>query len=337
MKVRIIGDAPAAAVLAGVLAAEQQEVVWNPDAEGDRRLKALKRRKEIRLILPWGWLRTEGFQLSSSPLLKAGELGVVARRTRAVPTGFTRAMPAIPQGVNGGRNKILLVLDSEPEEQDARSAQRSLVPGTTVLRGIGLLEALEWDPGVVEVTSPQPRLIVEASGRLGELQRCLKARRIAVQEVGDLAPYRNALHIRDLLALPVALCHSTPGNFLSYPEGREIAVSLLEEGLQLYAHRGLPLGKLPLLDPRDLLQRLKRKPQEFDKVRTFPDRAYGEALQHLLAGDARAAKQPHDRIVRMSAQTGIDPRWNWAVAQRINRVLRVGFYRDPVELYNALR
>jgi len=337
MKVRIIGDAPAAAVLAGLLAAEQQEVVWNPDAEGDRRLKALKRRKEIRLILPWGWLRTEGFRLSSSPLLKAGELGVVARRTRAAPAGVTRAAPAGPRGANGGGNKTLLVLDSVPEQQDAQSAQRSLVPGTTVLRGICLLEALEWDPGMVEVTSPQPRLIVEAGGRLGELQRWLKARRIAVQEVGDLAPYRNALHIRDLLALPVALCHSTAGNFLSYPEGREIAVSLLEEGLQLYAHRGLPLGKLPLLDPRDLLQRLRRKPQEFDKARTFPDRAYGEALQHLLAGDARAAKQPHDRIVRMSAQTGIDPRWNWAVAQRINRAIRVGFYRDPVELYNALQ
>jgi hypothetical protein len=334
MKVRIIGDGPAAAVLAGVLAAEQQEVVWYPDA--DRRLKALRRNKEIRLNLPWGWLRTEGFQLSSSPLIKVGELGVIARRTRPMPAAATRAMPADPQRAIGGRDKTLLVLDSEPGEQDAQSEQRSFVPGTTVLRGLSLLEALEWDPGVVEVSAPQPRLIVEAGGRLGELQRCLKARRITVQEVGDLAPYRNALRIRELLSLPVALCHSTLGNFLSYPEGREIAVSLLEEGLQLYAHRGLPLGKLPLQDPRDLLQRLRRKPQEFDRVRMFPDRAYGEALHRLLAGDAGAAKHPHDRIVRMSAQTGIDPRWNWAVAQRLNRAIRVGFYRDPVELYNAL-
>ena len=75
-------------------------------------------------------------------------------------------------------------------------------------------------------------LQVQAGAELGELRGCLKARRIAVQEVEDLSPFRNALQIRELLDLPVALCHSTLANFLSYPEGREIAVSLLEEGLR---------------------------------------------------------------------------------------------------------
>jgi len=329
MKVRIIGDAPAAAVLTGVLGAEQQEVIWNPDAGGDSRLKALKRRKEIRLNLPWGWIRTEGFQLSSSPLLKAGELGVAAWSTRGKAAG--------PQRAIGGNNKTLLVLDCELGVEGAQGAKRAIVPGTVVLQGLSLLDALEWDPGVVEVSSSQPRLIVESCTELDRLQRCLKARRIALQEVEDLSPYRNALHIRDLLALPVALCHSTLGNFLSYPEGREIAVSLLEEGLQLYSYGGLPLGKLPFLDPQDLLQKLRRKPREFDKARNFPDRAYGRALRHLLDGDAKAAREPHDRIVRMSSQTGIDPRWNWTITQKMNRAIRVGFYRDPVELYNALR
>ena len=120
------------------------------------------------------------------------------------------------------------------------------------------------------------------------------------------------------------------------PEGREIAVSLLEEGLQLYTHWERPLGKLPFLDPRDLLQRLKRRPQEFDRQRDIPDRAHGPALHHLLNGEAKAAREPHDRIVRMSSQTGIDPRWNWMITQKMNRAIRVGFYRDPVELYNAL-
>jgi len=113
-------------------------------------------------------------------------------------------------------------------------------------------------------------------------------------------------------------------------------VSLLEEGLRLFSHRGLPLSRLPAGDPLDLLQRLKRKPQIFDKYRNIPDRAYGRALQHLLAGDLKAAGEPHDRIVRMSSQTGIDPIWNWTVVQKMNRAMRVGFFRDPVELYNAL-
>jgi hypothetical protein len=329
MTVRVIGDGPAAAILVGILRAEQQEVVWAPGADG--RLKILRRRKEIRLILPWGWLQAGGFRLSSSRLLKTGELGVAVRQ----PSGRGGVPPS--QGAVGGRNKSLLALDHPHEPAAGGGLKRSVVPGTAVVHGLSLFDAVEWDPGVVEVSSPRPTLIVESAAVLQPLFRCLEARKIAVTEVKDLDPFRNALHIRDLLALPVALCHSTPGNFLSYAEGREIAVSLLEEGLQLYAHAGLPLAKLPSRDPRDLLQRLKRKPGEFDKGRTAPDRAFGRALRCILDGEAKAAREPHDRIVRMAAQTGIDPGWNWAIGQKVNHAIRVGFFRDPVELYKALR
>jgi hypothetical protein len=199
------------------------------------------------------------------------------------------------------------------------------------------MDAQEWDPGVVEISEPQPHLIVEAPADLGPFPRSLKAGGIVVQEVGDLEPLRNSLHIRELLDLPVALCRSTPGNFLSYPEGREIAVTLMEEGLNLYDHQGLRLEKLPRRDPQDLLQRLKRRAGEFDKGRYLPDRAYGAALRYLLEGEAKAAREPHDRIVRMASRSGIEPRWNWSVTQRVNHAIRVGFYRDPVELYRALQ
>jgi hypothetical protein len=251
--------------------------------------------------------------------------------------GTARGKSTAAQRAIGGKNKTLLVLDHEPEALGAQGVKRSIVPGSVVLYGISLLDAIEWDPGVVEVSSPQPRLIVESLADLGQFAGCLKAGRIAVQEVEDLNPFRNALHLRDLLALPVALCHSTLGNFLSYPEGREIVVSLLEEGLQLYSHMGMPLGRLPFQDPQDLLQRLKRKPGEFEKGRSIPDRSYGRALRNLLDGEAKAAREPHDRIVRMSSRTGIDPRWNWMITQKVNHAIRVGFYRDPVELYNALQ
>jgi hypothetical protein len=332
MKVRIFGDAATAAVLAGILAAERQEITWNPDAEGENRLKALKRCGRIRLNLPWGWVATEDFRLSSSLRLKPGELGLAAYR------GTFRGKTDASGREMGGRNQTLIVLAEEDQTDSSPEERLPVAAGTRVLRGLSLLEAFEWDPGVVELSSPQPRLLVEAGSELGELQRCLKARKIVLQRIDDLAPYRNSLHIRELLALPVALCHSTLRHFLSYPEGREIAAGLLEEGLQLYSYRGMPLARLPILDPRELLQQLKhRKSQEFDKARNLPDRAYGSGLRKLLRGEAKAARHPHERILRMSSQTGIDPEWNWAVAQKINRAVRVGFYRDPVELYNALR
>jgi hypothetical protein len=234
----------------------------------------------------------------------------------------------------GGDGKTLLILDCDPP---AQSLLRSVAPGTSTVQGLALMDSHEWEPGVVEVWTPQPRLIVRSVAELGPLPRCLKACGIAVQEAGDLDPLRNALHIRELLDLPVALCHSTPGNFLSYPEGREIAVALMEEGVNLYAHEGRPLGKLPIRDPQDLLQRLKRKPGEFDRGRYLPDRAYLAALRYLLDGEAKAASEPHDRLVRMSSRTGIDLRWNWRLTQRVNHAIRVGFYRDPVELYRALQ
>ena len=332
MKVRIFGNAPTATVLAGLLAAERQDVIWNPDAEGDIRLKALKRSGEIRLNLPWGWVRTGDFRLSSSLLLKAGEVGLAAFDGAAggKASGSGRAL--------GGKNRTLIVLEEEGRTGGSSGGDLPLVPGTEVRRGVSLLEAMEWDPGIGEVSSPQPRLLVEGDADLGELQRCLKAGRVILQKVDDLDPYRNSLHIRELLALPVALCHSTLRCFLSYPEGREIALSLLQEALQLYSHKGLPLARLPVLDPQELAQRLKRgRSQEFDRARNLPDRAYGSGLHKLLSGDAKAARHPHERILRLSSQTGIDPEWNWAVAQKINRAIRVGFFRDPVELYNALR
>jgi hypothetical protein len=313
--VRIFGGAPVAAVLAGLLAAEQHEVVWNPGAGPHESLKQLKRR-EIRLVLPWGWVRTGSFRLSSSSALKKGELGVVTDREHTPAGPRSAATP-------GGR----LFLDCDPPDGAA---------GESPLRALSLFEALQWDAGVVELTSPRPWLILQRSPELRELVRSLKAANLAVLEVDELSPYANSLELWHLLSLPLALCHSTPGNFLSYPEGREIAVHVLEEGLRLYSHKELPLARLPVMDPQNLLQRLQKKGQEFEGRRSLPDRAYGNALLSLLRGEEKKAREPNDRLVRMSAQTGIEPRWNWALSRRASRVRRAGFYRDPVELYGAV-
>jgi hypothetical protein len=316
--VRIFGSAPTAAVLAGLLASKQHEVVWNPGAGSEDSHKQLKRTKEIRLVLPWGWVRTDSFRLSSSSALRRGELGVIAG-WESQPVGRRTAAP-------GGRS---LFLDCDRPEDAEETGERPL-------RGLSLFEALQWDAGVVEVGSSRPCLILQRSPELRELERSLKDANLEVLEVDELSPYANSLGLWNLLSLPLGLCHSTLGSFLSYPEGREIAVLVLEEGLRLYSHKELPLARLPFMDPQSLLQRLRKKGKEFDGRRSLPGRAYGNALLSLLHGEEKKAREPNDRLVRMSAQTGIEPRWNWALARKANRVRRAGFYRDPVELYGAV-
>lgn len=319
MKVRIIGDAPVATVLTGLLAEEKHEVAWNPGPAGSRRLKLLKRRKEIRLVLPQGWIRTEAFSLSSSTKVRAEELGVVAILGRSLGERV------------GSKGSTLLFLDCDPGVPDILAA-----PGATVFEGVSLLDTFELDPGSVEVATLRPWLVVEKNPLLRELKLCLKSRNISVLEVDDLLPYRNSLFLWKLLSLPVAMCHSTLKHFLSYREGREIAAHVLDEGMGVLARKAVELKKLPIMDPRDLLQKLEKKPGEFDRVRDLPDRSFPSALQYVLLGEGSVARGFNDRLIRMSSQTGVDPRWNWGLTRKLSRVLRVGFYRDPVDLYNAI-
>lgn len=327
MKVRIIGDAPVATVLTGLLAEEKHEVVWNPGPAGSRRLKLLKRRKEIRLVLPQGWIRTEAFSVSSSMKVRAEELGVVVMPERSLG----KVKPAGAGERVGSKGSTLLFLDCGPGVPDILAA-----PGSTVFQGLSLLDTFELDPGSVEVATLRPWLVIEKNPLLRELKLCLKSRNISVQEVDELLPYKNSLFLWKLLSLPVAMCHSTLKHFLSYREGREIAARVLDEGMGVFARNAVELKKLPIMDPRDLLQKLEKKPEEFDRVRDLPDRSFPSALQHVLLGEGSVARGFNDRLIRMSSQTGVDPKWNWSLTRKLSRVLRVGFYRDPVDLYNAI-
>ena len=327
MKVRIIGDAPVATVLAGLLAEERHEVVWNPGPLDSGRLKLLKRRKEIRLVLPQGWIRTEAFGLSSSTKVRAGELGIVA-----IPEHFFDGRKAAGAGDRvGSKGSTLLFLDCGPGVADSVAAV-----GSAAFQGLSLFDAFELDPGSVEVTTERPWLVIEKYPLLRELKLCLRSRNISVLEVDEIPPYRNSLFLWKLLSLPVAMCHSTLTHFLSYREGREIAARVLDEGMGVFARKGLGLKKLPTMDPQDLLQKLEKKPEEFDRFRNLPDRSFPSALQYVLLGEDRFARRYNDSLIRMSSQTGIDPMCNWSLTRKLGRVLRVGFYRDPVDLYKAI-
>lgn len=327
VKVRIIGDTPIATVLAGLLADAKHEVVWNPGPAGCGRLKLLKRRKEIRLVLPKGWIRTEDFALSSSTKLRAEELGVVA-----IPEHSLGEMKPVGAGVRiGSKGSTLLFLDCDP-----RVPGSVAVAGSAAFQGLSLLDTFELDPGSVEVATLQPWLVIEKSPLLRELTLCLKSRNIGILEVDEILPCKNSLYLWKLLSLPVAMCHSTLKHFLSYREGREIATRVLEEGMGVFARKGMELKKLPVMDPRDLLQKLESKPEGFGKSRDLPDRSFPSALRQILLGEGRFAGRYNDRLIRMSSQTGVDPMWNWSLTRKLSRVLQVGFYRDPADLYNAI-
>jgi hypothetical protein len=324
VKVRIIGDAPVATVLTGLLAEEKHEVVWNPGLAGSRRLKLLKRRKEIRIVLPQGWIRTEAFGLSSSKQVRAEELGVIA-----IPEHSLGELKPVGAGDRiGSKGSTLLFLDCDPGVFAAQ--------GSTALQGLSLLDTFELNPGNVEVTTLRPWLVIEKSPLLRELKLCLKGCGIGVLEVDEFLPYRNSLFLWKLLALPVAMCHTTLNNFLSYREGREIAIHLLVEGMGVFARQAVELKKLPIMDPHDLLQKLEKKPEDFDRFRDLPDRSFPSALQYVLLGEGRIARWFNDKLIRMSSQTGADPKWNWSLTRKMSRVLGVGFFRDPVDLYNAI-
>ena len=106
-----------------------------------------------------------------------------------------------------------------------------------------------------------------------------------VLEVEELLPYSNSLFLWKLLSLPVAMCHSTLTHFLSYREGREIAARVLDEGMGVFARKGLGLKKLPTMDPQDLHVITDRDRSD---VQLEPDTEVGpRAASRVLQGSCR--------------------------------------------------
>jgi ketopantoate reductase len=324
VNVRIMGSGALATLLTGLLAAEGHQVVLATDPENARRLRG----KDIRVILTSGWRRSAGFRLGSPPA-RSEELGIVALPAARLKE-VVRKPPALRERF-GTSTSNLLLLDCDPEDREA------LTPaGSTALLGLSLLSTFELEPGEVEVASPRPWFVLQKSTLLKELRQFLKACGFEVLEVDDIVPYANSRFLLRLLYLPVAMCHSTLRHFLSYPEGREIALQVLEEGRRTLEKQAAELKKLPVSDPQELMQRLERKGEEFSRFRHSPDREYGPLLQSLLKGQRGEVKQLNEKLVRMASHVGVDPRWNWRLARKLSRVLQVGFYRDPPELYKAL-
>jgi ketopantoate reductase len=201
---------------------------------------------------------------------------------------------------------------------------------------VTLLNAVSLRQGEVELAPGKAVIIHEKSPVLAEALSVLPPLGIQVMAVDDARPHANSLLLHQLLSLPAAMCNATLDSFLSTPEGRQLAASVLEEGFTAMDKAGLPVAPLPVMDPRDLLTRINRRGASFSGASSVPDRSYGTVLQSYLKGQATEASHINRSIVEIASSAGVRLTWNWRLLQKASRVAGLGFYRDPSELLRSL-
>ncbi len=199
---------------------------------------------------------------------------------------------------------------------------------------LSLLTAVMLQPGDVELNSPKSLLLFKKNRDLKRLFADIKPFGITCQEVDRLEPFADNFFVGQLLFLPVAMCHSTRGVFLSYAEGRDIARRVLGEGLETFRRRKHPLKRLPIMDVEGLLKAIESG-EKLNRGRQTPGCGYNPLLQSLLRDESFELLNRH--LVNLAAEAGVDARWNWRLIQKLSRVQHLGFYKDPRELYSAIK
>jgi ketopantoate reductase len=200
--------------------------------------------------------------------------------------------------------------------------------------GLTLLCAVQMQAADVELAPGGATLVVERGSGCAALLRTLAGLRTV--EVEDIAPLHDSFLVSRLLELPAAMCGTTVAHLLAHPAGRELASSVLAEGIQAMERSGRPLARLPHGDPRELLAALARRPRDFDRQRDLPGRAYPTVLQAFLRGRPSEARELNRRIVEIASEAGLSLSWNWRLFQKSGRVATVGFFRDPAELVKSI-
>jgi ketopantoate reductase len=199
-----------------------------------------------------------------------------------------------------------------------------------------IMEAMRLQEGEVELVSRKPFLVMEKRSPLTQIAEGLTRFGFGLRIVDDAVPYLNSFFVFQLLYLPAALCNTALGHFLSFKEGRDLARGIIAEGLRMLEKTARRTAKLPLMDPKELLERLERGSASFDRARILPDRSYSPILQDLLLRKPTEAREITKRAVEMAASVGLELPWNWKVYQKAGRVLSLGFFRSPAELTASL-
>ncbi len=315
MDIVVIGPGAVGSILAGLLRIDGHDIslVGRSGALEDR---------PLRIVLPSGWKTASGF---TSPAPPDPDLAMVAVGRHHL-AGIRRGGLAVPPAA--GHTVFWNVDPAQPTRLGFSDDRWS--PGVTLLTAVRLQE------GEVTLAGERPVLVVERRSGAAAALRGFRRYGFTVSEVEDAVPYLDALFVLRLLELPAAMCAATIPWFLSFPEGRALAVEVLTEGLETMDRAGRILARLPVRDPRELLSMIGRRPRAFDRARELPDQSWPPMLQAFLTGRPHEAREITKRIVEMASDAGLSLTWNWRLFQKAGRVLSVGFFRDPVELARAL-
>jgi len=272
--------------------------------------------------------RAAAFGLASTFLAEKARVGLAT---------FGEYLEPVPLGTGRlQRFRIRRALQAARVAETAGPPERlAVAPGRRRL-GVTLLNAVKLQDGDVELCGPDAAIVVERAPGGEELFAGLARCGILVMHVEDAIPFMNSLFISQLLFLPVALCNLTLAAFLASADGRELARSIMHEGFQTMEKLGQPLAPLPVMDPRELLQKIGRRGGAFDDARQTPDRSYNPVLQSYLADKPIEASFFNRRLVEMASSAGLHLTWNWRVMQKAGRVSSIGFYREPAELLRSL-
>jgi ketopantoate reductase len=322
MDITIIGPGAVGTLLGGLLRLKGHTVALRG------RKPAERRDGTVRLQLPDRWLLAEGvrFEGPEEPV-RAPDLHLVTLGRQHM---HAERRPDFLRLIAGGEAPVA-VFNADPVE-----AERLAIPPDRLCSGFTLMNAVKLQALDVELTSPAYAIIHEKSRSLGKAMQDLSRFGFQTIAVDDAQPYGNSLFLTQLLFLPVAMCNTTLDCFLSTTAGRELAGSILAEGLETMERAGLPLAPLPLMDPRELAVRLEKKPGSFEAAPPKPDRGYNSVLQCYLKGRPTEAAQLNKRIVEIASSAGLHLTWNWRILQKASRVAGVGFYQDPAQLLKSL-
>ena len=281
-----------------------------------------------RVVLPGQWLVVDGLR-SEGPEDAAGSaeaffvtMGRHHLHAERRPD-FTRLV--------GSGDAPVVFFNCDPAEPE-----RMAVDPERVHLCLTMMNAVSLQRGDVELSTEKPVLVYQRSPRLARILSALSSFGFQVLPVDDVRPYTTSFFVFQLLYLPVALCNTTLREFLSFPQGRELALCILQEGCAAMERAGMPMASLPVMDPRELCARLEKKPASFKVDRGAPDRAYNSVLQAYLKGKPTEAAQLNKKAVELASSVGLHLTWNWRVFQKAGRVASMGFYTDPAELLRAL-
>jgi ketopantoate reductase len=331
MDITVVGPGAVGTLLGGLLSLRGHGITFRCRQAVEGGARPVR----VRLVLPDRWLAAEAVEAGPGQLVRAPAAVIVTlarHHLHAVRRpDFPRLMGC---GSLAGGPPVVFV-NADPEEP-ARLGFTGEPGSAAATHCVALVDAVKLQDNEVELAGSECALVVEKGSAAQRMFAGLSTYRLPVVAVPDTVPYHDALLVSQLLFLPVAMCGMTAGFFLSFPEGRQLAASMLEEGLETMSRAGRTLARLPVMDPQDLLARLQKKPASFEAARQLPDRSYNTVLQGFLRGRPVEASHLNRKVVEMASAAGLRLEWNWRILQKVGRIASLGFYPGPAELLRSI-